>query len=148
MTPPQILLALCLVFTLCFGQAQSYTLNTNLTFTNTIYGTNTHTYAGTNCFDVTRYKTLAIVAVGSGTNNSTNTISFTFKTSADNTNYDNAPAYTLTGTANGVTRYNFWTNLTVGDGVGYVKPYQVISSVTNTVTNAWVWGAVKTFPRN
>jgi hypothetical protein len=128
--------------------AQSYSLSTNLFFTNTIQSGVTLTYLGTNCLDLTHYKTFAVVATGSGTNISTNTITFTFKASADNTNYDNATTFTLTGTANGTTPFYLYTNLSAGDGIGYVKPFQIVSSLTNTVTNCWTWGVVKMFPRN
>jgi hypothetical protein len=137
-----------LLLTACLASGQSFSLSTNLCFTNTIIGTNTQTYTGTNCLDVTRYKTFAIVATGRGTNTSTNTLSFSFKASPDNTNYDTSATYTLTGTVNGNTAYYFFTNVTAGDGVAYVKPFQIVSSVTNTITNAWTYGATKIYPRN
>lgn len=79
---------------------------------------------------------------------STNTITYTFKTSPDGTNYETLPSISLTGTIYGLTRYVLTTNITASDGVGYVKPYEIISSVTNTITNAVVYGAVKIYPRN
>lgn len=142
------LLSLLVLASLAAASAQSFTRSTNLWFTNTISGTNTQTYTGTNCLDLTRYRTFALVATGQGTNLSTNTISWTFKASVDNTNYDLSPTFTLSGTANGTNRFHFFTNLSAGDGVGYLRPFQIISSVTNDVTNAWTFGVVKTYPRN
>ena len=137
-----------LLLSASIASGQTWTLSTNLFFTNTIQSSVTLTYTGTNCLDVTRYRTFAIVATGSGTNISTNTIAFSFKASADNTNYDVNATYTLSGTIYGTNRYYLWTNLTVGDGVGYVKPFQIVSSVTNSITNAWTYGATKMYPRN
>jgi hypothetical protein len=137
-----------LLLSISLAAGQSFSLSTNLFFTNTIQSSVTLTYTGTNCLDVSRYKSFAVVATGMGTNDSTNTIAFSFKASADNTNYDLNATYTLSGTIYGTNRYFLFTNLTVGDGVGYVKPYQIVSSVTNTITNAWTYGATKTYPRN
>lgn len=142
------LLTLALFAAVLTAPGQSFTLSTNLFFTNTIQSSATLTYTGTNCLDVTRYKTFAIVATGMGTNYSTNTIAFSFKASADNTNYDVNATYTLSGTIYGTNQFYLFTNLTVGDGVGYVRPFQIVSSVTNTVTNAWTYGATKIYPRN
>ena len=127
---------------------QGYSLSTNIWFTNNIEASVTLTYTGTNVLDVSRFKSFAIVATGAGTNTSTNTISFTFKASSTTTNWDIGPLYTLTGTAYGTNQFMLITNLTAGDGVGYIKPYQIVSAVTNQITNAWVYGALKTFPRN
>lgn len=128
--------------------AQSYSLSTNLTFTNTIESGVTLTYTGTNCFDVTRYQSFSIVATGSGTNIATNAISFTFLAGPTTTNWETIPSITLTGTNYGTNGYYLSTNLTAGNGMGYVKPYQIINSLTNAVTNAYTYGALKTFPRN
>jgi hypothetical protein len=130
------------------ASGQGYSLSTNVWFTNNIEASATLSYTGTNYLDVSRYQTFALVATGVGTNISTNSISFTFLASPTGTNWPVAPTYTLTGTANGTNPFYFYTNLTCGDGVGFVKSAQIISSVTNRITNAWVWGALKTFPRN
>jgi hypothetical protein len=127
--------------------AQSYTLSTNLTSTNTVYSGQTLTYLGTNQFDVTRYRQLFIAATGSGTNISTNTISFLFLAGPDGTNWEAAPRYCLTLTANGTNPFTIITNLDC-TGVGYLKPYQIINSTTNAVTNIWIYGGTKTYPRN
>jgi len=137
-----------LLLSISLAAGQSFSLSTNLFFTNTIQSSVTLTYTGTNCLDVSRYKSFAVVATGMGTNDSTNTIAFSFKASADNTNYDLNATYTLSGTIYGTNRYFLFTNLTVGDGVGYVKPFQIVSSVTNSITNAWTYGATKMYPRN
>lgn len=145
---PKILLALTLLFSGWTASGQSFSLSTNLWFTNNVESGLTLTYAGTNCLDVTRYKTFSVVATGSGTNVSTNLVVFTFKTSATATNWEILPSYALTGTVHGVSGFSFFTNLMAGDGVGYVKPYQIISSLTNRLTNIWVFGGLKMFPRN
>lgn len=143
----QILSLILLIASLsAFGQ--SFTLSTNLWFTNTIVGTNTQTYVGTNYLDVTRYKTFSIVATGNGTNLSTNTLVFNFKASPTGTNWEQLPSMALSGTVNGTNPFVLYTNLTLGDGIGYLKPYQIVSSITNTITNAWIYGAFKMFPRN
>lgn len=139
---------IALFLSVCAAAAQSYSLSTNLTFTNTIQSGVTLTYTGTNCLDVTRYSSFAIVATGYGTNTSTNTISFTFLAGPTTTNWETIPSITLSGTSYGTNGYYLATNLTAGNGIGYIKPYQIISSLTNAVTNAYTWGALKTFPRN
>jgi hypothetical protein len=139
---------IALLLSVFAAAAQSYSLSTNLTFTNTIESGVTLTYTGTNCLDVTRYQSFAIVATGYGTNTSTNAISFTFLAGPTTTNWETIPSITLSGTSYGTNGFYIVTNLTAGNGIGYVKPYQIVSSLTNTVTNAYTWGALKTFPRN
>ena len=128
--------------------AQSYNQSTNLFFTNSIEASITLTYTGTNCLDVSRYKTFAILATGAGTNTSTNTITYTFKGGNSTTSYEVLPSFTLSGTAHGTNPFVLWSNYTVGDAIGYIKPYQIVSSVTNQITNAWTYGVLKIYPRN
>lgn len=127
--------------------AQFYQLSTNVCFTNTIAASATLTYTGTNVLDLSMYRSFALTATGSGTNLSTNTLSFTFLAGPTTTNWEAAPRYTLTGTVNGTNPFCFFTNLDAGM-IGYLKPYQIVSSVTNEITNAWSYGVLKMFPRN
>ena len=126
---------------------QGYALSTNVWFTNTIAASATLTYTGTNYLDVSRFRTFALVATGAGTNYSTNTLTYTFKISPTGSNWHVAPYFTLAETIYGTNPYVMFTNLNC-DGIGYVKPYQVINSATNEITNAWIYGVQKTFPRN
>ena len=127
---------------------QGFSLSTNVWFTNTIAASATLTYTGTNYLDVSRFKTFALVATGAGTNTSTNTLTFTFKASPTGTNWEVVPSYTLTGTIHGTNPFYLFTHVSCGDGVAYVTAYKIINSATNAITNAWVYGPVKTFPRN
>lgn len=138
---------LALVLAARFAPAQGYALSTNLWFTNTIAASATLTYTGTNMLDLTRFRSFAITATGAGTNYSTNTLTFTFKSSPTGSNWGVAPDYTLSGTIYGTNPYVLTTNLDA-TGIGYLKPYQIINSATNAITNAWTYGELKTFPRN
>jgi hypothetical protein len=59
-----------------------------------------------------------------------------------------AATFTLAGTVNGTNPFSLFTNLSAGDGIAYLKPFQIVSSVTNEITNAWTYGVTKTYPRN
>lgn len=141
------LLLLIVLTTPVLASAQSYVLSTNLTLTNTVAASATLTYLGTNTLDLTRYRTFAISATGAGTNISTNTLTFTFLASPTGTNWESAPRYTLSGTIYGTNPFTLLTNLSC-DGIGYVKPFQIVSSVTNEITNVWTYGGLKVYPRN
>ncbi len=142
------LLTLALFAAVLTAPGQSFATSTNLWFTNTIQSSVTLTYLGTNCLDVTRYKTFSVTATGSGTNISTNTLTFTFKSGLTTTNFETLPSYTLSGTVYGTNPFCITSNFLCPDGVGYVKAYTIVSSVTNTITNAWTYGVLKIYPRN
>lgn len=128
-------------------QAQFFGLSTNLFQTNTVAASITLTSTVTNSLDVRRYSTVGIVAVWSGSNTNTNSVSWSFQSSPDGTNWETATRYTLAGTSYGTNRVTIATNVDVRD-VGWLRPWQVINSCTNSLTNVVVYGLTKEFPRN
>lgn len=128
-----ILLTLCICAP--FAQAQMYGTYTNLSATNFFAASATYTYSGSNYLDMTRNTQLGLQFEGYGSAHSSNTtLTFTFMQSRDHTNWFLSP-YALTWTAQGTNLSVAGTNVDVG-AFGYVKAYQVTSTVTNAVTNS------------
>ncbi|NOS70041.1 MAG: hypothetical protein HOP33_08930 [Verrucomicrobia bacterium] len=111
---------------------------TNLSITNFFAASSTLTASGiaaTNYLDTTRNTQVALQFEGYGSGGSSNTtITFTFIQSGDKTNWWTAP-FALVWVAQGTNLSVAGTNVDVG-AFGYLRPYQVISTVTNSVTNS------------
>ena len=127
--------------------AQFYQLSTNLMATNTIAASSTNTYLGTNYLDVSRHRSIGITARFWGSNTNTNTATFTFLAGATPTNWETLPRLALTLTSYGTNYSEQTTNVDVL-GIGYLKPFQILNTCTNSLTNSWQYGQLKDFPRN
>lgn len=141
---------LILLLTVCAGlsaNAQFHILSTNLYQTNTIAASATLTSAVTNYLDVTRYRTIGIVAIWSGSNTNTNSVTWTFQGSPNGSNWTTYPRWALVATNYGTNRVTASTNISVLDA-GYIRPWQIINDCTNSLTNVVVYGEIKDFPRN
>lgn len=129
------LITLFAIFCAPFAQAQMYGTYTNLSATNFFAASATYEYSGTNYIDMSRNTQLGLQFEGYGSAMSSNTtLTFTFKLSRDHTNWFVAP-FALVWYAIGTNLAVHGTNVDVG-AFGYVKAWQVTSTVTNSVTNS------------
>jgi hypothetical protein len=105
----------------------------------TITNATTYTYAGTNLVDVSRYHNIGWQLSFAGSALSTNTVTLTFKRSADGTNYETTPLYAWAVTALGTNPVVLITNFPTAPAI-FWQPYQITSAVTNDLTNAILFG--------
>lgn len=128
--------------------AQYYTNhNVALFSTNSIVGSFTNTYAGTNLLDFTRYRTGLLTVQGQSSGTNTNFIGLSFVPSGDATNWDYSGAltYELQFSGTNLITKTFpveWTSY------GYIKPYQTWNTNADAFTNVSVGLWTKSVPRN
>lgn len=129
------------------ASAQSFQTYTNAQLdSNTLAASSSNPWS-TNTVDVTRYSFIVLTASGQGSSISTNTGSFTFLASADNTNWETTPRFGLTANFYGTNIWSASSNVDVRD-IGYLKPYRAASSATNSQTNVTFSVKGKNYPRN
>lgn len=137
---PWSLIGLALLASAIHLSAQTY-VRTNMQVAATITNGTTYTYAGTNFIDAQRYGEVVLENRTHGNAASTNNVVWTFKLSADGTNYGDNAVFTW------VARPGYdYTNITLG-AMGFIKPYQRISTNAENLTNT-LFGYLKGYRRD
>jgi hypothetical protein len=129
------------------ASAQSFQTYTNAQLdSNTVAASSSNPWS-TNTVDVTRYSHIVLTASGAGSAASTNTGTFSFLASSDNATWETVPRFALTFNCYGTNIWSASSNVDVRD-IGYLKPYRVASSATNSQTNVTFTVKGKNYPRN
>lgn len=139
-----------LVLTLFAGLARAqytFTLTTNLWFTNTITANSTNTFTGTNYFNVSLVREFTVAESFLGAGHGTGLIWKSYLGTVDGSNWIYPPAFVFTNYAQGTNAWAGYTNFDC-TGLRYVKPYQWANTTTNDLTNVIQREVIKNYPKN
>ena len=127
--------------------SQAFQTYTNLSLDSNTVAASSTTLWGTNYLDATRYRSLILTLSGQGSSQSTNILTLTFKAGTATNSFEQFARYALSTTVYGTNAFLVQTQLDVA-GIGWLKPFQIVSAVTNTITNATLTVKAKNYPRN
>lgn len=112
---------------------------TNMFIAPTITASALATYSGTNAINVERYSNVGWEFTFAGSGANTNSVTITFKRTADGTNYETAPFISWTVTAQGTNVVRAITNLPAAPAFLW-RPHTITNSMATDVTNAALYG--------